>query len=433
MMSRTQCVPRAVLMRIGDVANAEAVRYGQPLDGVRVLAIEQMQALPYGTQMLGRFGADVVKVEPLTGESGRGALPAMADPYGNPVGSTFLRNNLGKRSIAVDLKNPAGRDLVLQLAPRFDIVCENFKPGTVERLGLGYEDIAAVHPSVIYVSVSGFGHSGGRYEGLPSYAPVAEAMGGLYDFKPDPDRPPVTSPVGALGDTGTSLFAVIGVLAALLHRANTGEGQFVDVAMYDAMVALNDAGIGYWSLGMENAGNAPVVNQAFRASDGYFVLQVLRRPQFERLADVIGRPEWKSDPSLAEPPQWLEQLERVLRPAIEEWASTMTKLDAALGLGRAGIAAGPVHKQADVVADPHLRERNMIIEMDRTDGVDQPVLSPGNPVKLSKVAEGPSSRTPWCGEHTEIVLVEELGMSRDEVAGLAAAGVVGLGGPSPSG
>src|SRR5262245_57030296 len=130
----------------------------RPLEGVRVLAIEQIQALPYATQMLARLGATVVKVEPPgRGESGRQALPAVEDPEGRLMGATFLRNNFNKRSIAVDLKNPAGRDLILQLAPRFDIVCQNFKAGTIDRLGLGYDDIKAVHPSVVYLSVSAFG------------------------------------------------------------------------------------------------------------------------------------------------------------------------------------------------------------------------------------------------------------------------------------
>jgi crotonobetainyl-CoA:carnitine CoA-transferase CaiB-like acyl-CoA transferase len=125
------------------------------LEGVRVLALEQMQALPYATQLLARLGADVVKVEPIRGESGRASLPAMTDPEGRSVGATFLRNNLNKRSISVDVKSPEGRDLVLRLARDFDVVAENSKPGTMGRLGLGYEDVAAVHPDVIYVSVSG--------------------------------------------------------------------------------------------------------------------------------------------------------------------------------------------------------------------------------------------------------------------------------------
>src|SRR5689334_23036965 len=145
-------------MQLGDIANAEALINGKPLDGIRILAAEQMQALPYATQLLARLGAEVVKVEhPVDGESGRGALPAMDDPEGRRVGATFLRNNLNKRSVGLDLKSPRGRELFMDLAGHFDVVGENFKAGTMDRLGLGYEDLAARHPALIYVSVSGFG------------------------------------------------------------------------------------------------------------------------------------------------------------------------------------------------------------------------------------------------------------------------------------
>ncbi len=128
-------------MRLGDIANADAVRYGKPLDGVRVLAAEQMQSLPYATQLLARLGAEVIKVEhPVNGESGRGSSPAMIDPEGRPVGATYLRNNLDKRSIGIDLRSPEGRDLFLSLVPRFDVIAENFKAGTMDRMGLGYGD-----------------------------------------------------------------------------------------------------------------------------------------------------------------------------------------------------------------------------------------------------------------------------------------------------
>src|SRR3954468_20166958 len=160
-------------MKLGDVANADAQEYGRPLDGVRVLAAEQMQALPFGTQLLARLGADVVKVEhPVDGESGRGALPAMTDPAGRQAGATFLRNNLNKRSVGIDLKKPEGRELFLRMAPKYDIVCENFKGGTMDRLGLGYADIAKVAPHVIYLSISGFGNAPTPYDGWPAYAPV---------------------------------------------------------------------------------------------------------------------------------------------------------------------------------------------------------------------------------------------------------------------
>src|SRR5688572_33047837 len=202
-------------MRLGDVANAAAAGSGKPLDGVRVLALEQMQALPYATQLLARLGADVVKVEnPKGGDLGRGSQPAMVDPDGRAVGATFLRNNLGKRSVAIDLKAPEGRDLVLRLAPRFDVVAEHSKAGSMAKLGLGYDDLAAVHPAVIYLSVSGFGNTVDTpYASWPAYAAIVEAMSGIYEMKRAGDEPPRTIPVGALGDISAALFATIGVLA----------------------------------------------------------------------------------------------------------------------------------------------------------------------------------------------------------------------------
>ena len=157
-------------MRVGDVRHPERAAAGKPLDGVRVLAIEQMQALPYATQLMAHLGADVVKLEPPErGDSGRASLPALVDRDGRKVGATFLRNNLGKRSLAVDIRQPAGRELVLRLAPHFDVVAENFKPGHLARLGLGYPEVAAVAPGVVYASLSGFGSAGDSpYAGQPA-------------------------------------------------------------------------------------------------------------------------------------------------------------------------------------------------------------------------------------------------------------------------
>ena len=211
-------------MELGATTNDAAAAQGKPLDGVRVLALEQMQSLPWCTQLLARLGADVVKIEPPNGgDQGRGSLPAMVDPEGRKVGATFLRNNLGKRSVTVDLKNPEGRDLVLALAPKFDVVAQNFKAGTLDRLGLGYAAVSAVHPAAIYLSISGFGTTvASPYDRWPAFAPIVEAMSGIYEFKRPGDEPPVVAPVGALGDIGAGLFATVGVLAALRHREATG-------------------------------------------------------------------------------------------------------------------------------------------------------------------------------------------------------------------
>jgi formyl-CoA transferase len=413
-------------MRLGDTANDDARPYGRPLDGVRVLALEQMQALPYATQLLGRLGAEVVKVESTKGgDLGRSSLPAMADPDGRQVGATFLRNNLNKRSICVDLKSPEGRDLVLRLAPRFDVVAENFKAGAIARLGLAYEDLAAVHPACIYVSVSGFGNRGDSpYRDWPAFASIAEAMSGIYDFMAKDGRPPTANPVGALGDISAALFATIGVLAALRHRDRTGEGQYVDVAMLDSLLAMTDIVTNFWSLGLRGGDVGPLILTTFRADDGWFVLQVVREHQFEALMELIGKPEWNTDERFATRQGWVDHLESELRPAIEAWAAGRTKMAACAALSAAGLAAGPCFSDEEVVHDPHVAARNMLVEMPRVDGVEQPVLIPGNPVKLSKVAEGPERRVPWLGEDTDAVLAAELGLDGDELARLRAEGVI---------
>jgi len=412
-------------MRLGDVANAGAAQFGKPLDGVRVLAAEQMQALPYCTQLLARLGAEVVKVEPTSGESGRGSQPSMLDPDGRVVGATFLRNNLSKRSITLDLKSDAGRQLFLDLAPRFDVVAENFKAGTMDRFGLGYDAVSARHPGVIYVSVSGFGASGSPYSSWPAYASIVEAMSGIYEYLNTPGQPPRANPVGALGDISAALFTTIGIMAALRHRDATGEGQHVDIAMFDAAVAMTDIVMNLASLG-QPAQPYPkhFILDSFKAADGWFVIQLVREHHFGPLADVVGRPEWKDDPRFATRAGWGEHLDDVIRPGIEAWSANRTMVEASKELTAAGVAAGPCFHSSDLMTDEHLERRHMVVEMGRVDGGEQPVLIPGNPVKLSKMAEGPETRVPWVGEHTRDVLAAELGLTDADLDALVENGVI---------
>jgi formyl-CoA transferase len=414
-------------MELGAITNPDAVQYGKPLDGVRILALEQMQALPYATQLLARLGADVVKVESVRGgDLGRGSQPGITDPEGRFVGATYLRNNLDKKSICVDLKAPEGKQLILDLAPKFDIVAENFKGGALSRMGLGYDDIAAVHPGVIYLSVSGFGNTVATpYDGWPAYAAVAEAMSGIYDYKLEPGRPPAVSPVGALGDIGTALFGTIGILAALRHRDRTGLGQYIDVAMFDAMVSMTDLVTNFWSLGLRPApgqGLAMVLD-GFEASNGWFIIQIGREHEFERLANLIGKPEWLTDERLSTRAGWRENIDTILRPGVKEWAADMTNIEACKALADAGVAAGPCLTAQQVIEDPHVAARNMLMEIPRPEGGD-PVLTPGNPIKMSRVSEGPDVRMPWLGEHTNEVLATELGLDDARIEQLRADGVI---------
>ncbi len=198
-----------------------------PLDGLTVLAAEQMHSLPHATQLMALMGADVIKVEPPSGEAGRTGRPTITDVDGRATGSTFLRNNLAKRSMTIDLKQPRGRDLFLRLATTVDVVAENFRPGTVDKLGIGYGDVRSVNPRIVYVSISGFGNSEdpvSPYRRWAAYAPIVEGMAGLYEYAAATVTPhPARLPLGALGDTAPGLYAVIGTLAALRQRDRTGE------------------------------------------------------------------------------------------------------------------------------------------------------------------------------------------------------------------
>ena len=399
---------------------------GKPLEGIRILAVEQMQALPFATQLLAHLGAEVIKLEhPVTGDSGRGALPAVADTDGRQVGATYLRNSLNKKSISIDLKQPEGIELFKKLVPKFDVVGENFKPGTMKRLGLDYDVLKELHPGLVYVSVSGFGNlSESPYGHWPAYACIAEAMAGFYESSRREGEPPRIGAAGALGDIGSSLFAAIGVLAALRQRDLTGRGQHVDVAMFDAMVAMADVIPFFWSMGMRGKERraAGVVN-SFQAKDGYFVLQAVRDHHLALLAKAIGHEEWLEDERFANRHGWGEHLETVVRPAIEAWASSKTKLEVCAELCGQGIAAGPCNTAEDVIHDPHVRDHNMILEIPRPDS-DEPLLIVGNPIKLSGMKETEPARWPTLGEHTDAVLAEELGLSRDEIDGLRDRGVL---------
>lgn len=411
-------------MRVGDITNPSAAGNGKPLDGVRILAVEQMQSLPYATQLLARLGADVVKVEhPERGDLGRGSLPAITDPEGQAMGATFLRNNLSKRSIGMDMKHPEAQELFKRLAPRFDVVAENFKPGTMERFGLGYEALREVDPRLIYVSISGFGNTvASPYGHWPAFAPIAEAMSGIYTFNRPSDQDVKVSPVGALGDTGTGLFAVIGILAALRHRESTGTGQYVDVSMFDAMVAFADIVPNYESLGKDPSTPSALINHGFPIAAGEVVIQAGREHQFQRLAELVGCPEWLDDPRLATREGWVQHID-VLRAGVRAWAGDRSPTDVADQLAEAGVAASPVFTGRDVLSDPHVDARHMLVEIPNPDG-DDPVTA-GNPVKMTGVSEGPDTAPPTLGQHTDAVLGAELGLTADELEALRGSGAIG--------
>ena len=378
---------------------------GRPLEGVRVLAIEQMQALPYATQLLARMGADVVKIEPLAGELGRASLPAMTDPDGRAVGATFLRNNLNKRSICIDLKQAEGRQLVLDLAPRFDIFAENFKAAAMDRMGLGYDEIVAVHPQVVYTFVSGFGNSvPSPYRDWPAFAPIVEAMSGVYEMKRTGDLPPVVSPVGALGDIGAALYTSIGILAALRDHDRTGDPHTLTFAMLDAVMAMTDIVTNYWSMGVDGGDSGSVINHGSRAADGWFVMQA-QRASMSSSVSLISSDIPSGSPTTVPRHHTAgsNSSRRSSAPPSRNGPAGRSRLEVCEALSGAGVAAGACVRAEELVGDAHVNARHMLVGINRTDGVDQPVLVPGNPAVIVDRCEGGDRRIPWLGEHTHEV------------------------------
>jgi formyl-CoA transferase len=293
----------------------------------------------------------------------------------------------------------------------------------MQRFGLDYTALAAVDPRIVYVSVSGFGNTvESPYGHWPAFAPIAEAMSGIYNFNRGEDEPVKVSPVGALGDTGTGLFAVIGILAALRHRDATGRGQYVDVAMFDAMVAFADIVPNYQSLGKDPRTPSSLINHGFPIERGDVIIQVGREHQFERFAELVGRPEWLSDERFGTREGWVHHID-VLRAGVYAWAGDRSPTEVADLLAGAGVAASPVFDGNDVLADPHVAARHMLVEIPNDDGAD-PVTA-GNPVKMSAVSEGPDSAPPTLGRHTDEILTAELGLSAEELSALRRDGVIG--------
>jgi crotonobetainyl-CoA:carnitine CoA-transferase CaiB-like acyl-CoA transferase len=400
-----------------------------PLEGVTVLAIEQMHSLPHATQLLASLGAAVIKVEPIAGEAGRTGRPVIVDTDGRSTGSTYLRNNLGKSSVAIDLKHAEGRALLLRLAATVDVVAENFRPGTADKLGIGYDDIRAVNQAVVYVSVSGFGNRTdppSPYREWAAYAPIVEGMAGLYEYSRVDDQPPRPSLAGALGDTAPGLYAVIGVLAALHGRSRHGRGCYVDISMYDSMIAVADV-VHPESMGVQpnRALDGIGILHAFRAKDGWFTVEVVREPHFPRFAAAVGHPEWCDDERLRNRAGWSTHMDDIIRPAVEAWAADRTKLQAATELAANGVAAGPVNHAADIVADPHVRTRGFIHEFAAAEDAP-PVRVVGNPIAF-RDAEPPSpapERWPPLGRATAHVLGGRLALDAATIADLHTRGII---------
>ena len=398
-----------------------------PLAGVRVLEATTTWAGPMCGCLLADFGADVVKVEHPAGEISRRSPPFL--PGTNPPLS-FMHEivNRNKKSLALDLHGEAGRALFLRLAAQSDVVLENFRPGTADSWGIGYAAVRAVRPDVVYVSVSGFGQWGPDHDRV-GYDPLAQAASGFLSLNGAPDGEPVKSPT-FLADDLAGLHAALAALAALRHRDRTGEGQHVDVALLDAMlfqstgyIALGAMGVDLPRLGNQFRIAAPA--NCYRCRDGTIFIGILLDPQWRRFAALFGRPELGEDPRYATGLARIAHRDEVDAMAAE-WARARDVADALAALHAESIPAAPVRSYAEAAADPHVRAREMLQEVERH-GARVPITGPA--AKFSRTPIGVRSAARDLGADTEAVL-EELGLTRDERRALRADGVVA--GPLPS-
>jgi CoA:oxalate CoA-transferase len=390
------------------------------LEGLLVVDFTRVLAGPFCAMVMADLGARVVKVEPPDGDEARGF-----GPFVNGQSLYFTSVNRGKEGIALDLKAPGARAVARDLCARADVLLENFRPGTMARLGLGYDDLAARNPRLVYCSVSGFGHSGPR-AGQGAYDVIIQAVSGLMSLTGPEGGPPVR--VGAsLGDLVPALYGVVGVLAALYHRERTGRGAFLDIAMQDAVVSVVEnaiarawaTGVDPGPLGSRHPTIAPFA--AFPTADGDIALAAGNDALFARLCTAIGGSELAQNPLFLTNSDRVEhvgalgdEITRLLahRPA-PEWLTL---------LEQAGIPCGKVARISDLLADEHLRARRMILPLDQPGVGAIPV--PGIPIKASGFDDSLPGPAPAFGQHGAAVVGGLLGYDEAAVARLRADGAL---------
>jgi CoA:oxalate CoA-transferase len=394
----------------------------KPLEGVRVLDLTRVLAGPYCTMMLSDLGAEIIKVEvPGSGDDSRAF-----GPFRNGTSLYFITVNRGKESIAINLKTEAGKKLLKDLAAKCDVVVENFRPGTMEKLGLGWDVLQKLNPRLIYAAVSGFGHSGPDSK-RPAYDILVQAMGGVMSITGWPDAPPTR--VGmSLGDITAAIFGANGIMAALYHREKTGKGQKVDVAMLDCQVAILENALVRFQVDGEPPSplgtRHPTITpfQAFRAADDWFVLAVGNDALWKTFCDAVARPDLLADQRFTtnnSRTKYLDELIPVLdvlfaRKAAKVWLDL---------LEAAGVPAAPVNSIDKVMEDRQLKARNMFLTV--KDEVAGEVTIPGNPIKMESLPETPDRpHAPAIGEHTDKILTEVLGLSGKAIKALRDEGAI---------
>lgn len=392
----------------------------QALHGIRVLDFSRVLAGPYCTMVLGDLGADIVKLEPPGGDDTR----AWGPPFAGDTSAYYLSANRNKRSLCVDLKTTEGLAIIHRLAATADVVVENFRPGKAAELGIGYEDLRALQQGIVYCSISGYGQNG-PYRDLPGYDFVIQAMSGLMSITGDPEGGPMKVGV-AVGDVFTGLFSAIAILAALQHRRESGQGQYIDMALMDAQVAtLANVASNYLVGGLDGRrmGNAHpniVPYQTFLTADGEFAVAVGTDAQFRRLCVALDRPELAADERFTSNASRVEH-RAILVPLLADGFKNQPRQHWMQALTAAEVPCGPIQTMPEVFADPQVLARGMVVTTEHpTAG---PVNLVGSPLHLSETPPQVRRHPPVLGEHTSELLAE-LGYSRGDTAHLIASQIV---------
>ncbi|MFS2019146.1 CaiB/BaiF CoA transferase family protein [Massilia sp. CT11-108] len=391
------------------------------LQGVRVIEMGQLIAGPFAGKTLGDFGADVIKIE----------APGTGDPLRNwrmmkdGTSIWWQVQSRNKRSLALDLRSEEGQDVARKLIAEADVLVENFRPGTLESWGMGWDVLSELNPGLVMLRISGYGQTG-PYRDLPGFGAIGEAMGGLRHLTGEPGRVPVRCGI-SIGDTLAALHGTIGVLTALYHRkVNGGKGQVIDVALHEAVFNVMESLIPEYSAfgavreaaGSALPGIAP--SNAYRCVDGYVLVAGNGDSIFKRLMQAIGRPDLGDAPDLANNAGRVARVDEI-DAAIGAWTAERTVTDVLDVLGAAKVPAGKVYTAKDIAEDPHYRARDMILTQQTREGYEVEV--PGIVPKLMGTPGSVRSAAPRLGEDTDAVL-REIGLTEDQIAALRARKVV---------